>query len=118
MAFTEIPKVLPDGETRSGTFYFSTVATGPQDGIYLSPYTKTLTITALGDSVATTDIEATTSTVASINDGTAVWVPLSGLTGVTTVAKQQGTPYTFTAIRPNVKSANAGTIRLDVLATA
>ena len=93
----------------------STASTGVVDIVRIGNYSDVLGITAVCSSGASVDIEATTDPMSDIDGGTAIWVPVTGLTAVSNTAKQAGILYPITGLRMNVKTGVAGTLTYSIV---
>jgi hypothetical protein len=77
-------------------------------------YHKDITVAAVCSANAQVDIEACCCTQAVILAGGGLWVPILALSGVGTTPKMASFNSPLSAIRTNVKVAQAGTLSLAI----
>ena len=109
---------IPNGTSSFGKQLessFSTSATGIITTIPIGAYSDIVNISTLGTSVATVNVEVTTSSQKTILAGGGLWLALTGMTGNTNAVKQGGTNLPITGVRFNVTSAVAGTMSYAII---
>jgi len=116
MAYVELPLIAAGSLARNiSVGGISTAATGPVGDVYMmSMYHDNITVAAVCSANAQVDIEACCCVQSVVQAGGGIWVPILALSGVGTTPKMGSFNSPLTAIRVNVKVAQAGTLSLAI----